>query len=86
MRRAAAAKAARDLAGLRGVTNAIVLEPHVSAMDVGSKIDAALRRAAEHDARHINVSVTDRKVKLTGNVHSTFERTWRGGPRGLRLA
>jgi len=72
--RAAAAKAVQDLPGVTAVTNGIVLEPHVSAMEVGSKIDAALRRVAEHDARDVNVAVTDTKVRLTGSVHSLFER------------
>ena len=72
--RAAAVMAVRDLPGVSEVTNAIVLEPHVSAMDVGSKIDAALKRAAEHDARDVNVAVKDTTVTLSGSVHSLLER------------
>jgi osmotically-inducible protein OsmY len=72
--RAAAANAVRDLTGVRGVTNAILIEPHLTALDVKSKIEAALKRSAEIDARRINVVVTDAKVILTGNVHSSFER------------
>ena len=72
--RAAAFRTVRDLTGVRGVTNAITLEPHVSAVDVKSKIEAALKRSAEVDARRINVAVTDSKVILSGNVHSWFER------------
>jgi osmotically-inducible protein OsmY len=72
--RSAAANTVRDLAGVRGVTNTISLEPHVSAMDVKSKIEAALKRSAEVDARRINVAVADSKVILSGNVHSWFER------------
>lgn len=72
--RAAAANTVRDLAGVRGVTNTIGLEPHVSATDVKSTIEAALKRSAEVDARRINVAVADRKVILSGNVHSWFER------------
>jgi osmotically-inducible protein OsmY len=72
--RAAAANAVRDLTGVRGVTNTISLEPHISARDVKSKIEAALTRSAEVDARRINVAVTDSKVILSGNVHSWFER------------
>ena len=72
--RAAAANAVRDLTGVRGVTNAIAVEPHVSALDVKSKIEAALTRSAEIDARRINVAVTDSRVILSGNVHSWFER------------
>jgi osmotically-inducible protein OsmY len=72
--RDAAVKAVQDVPGVRSVTSAIVIEPHVSAMEVGSKIETALKRAAEHDARHINIAVTDTKVTLTGTVHSLFER------------
>jgi osmotically-inducible protein OsmY len=72
--RAAAANAVRDLAGVRGVTNVIAIEPHVSVLDVKSKIEAALTRSAEIDARRINVTVTDSRVILSGNVHSWFER------------
>lgn len=72
--RKAAANAIRDLTGVRGVTNTISLEPHISVIDVKSKIEAALKRSAEVDARRINVAVTDGKVILSGNVHSWFER------------
>ena len=72
--RAAATNAIQCLAGVR-VTNAIDVEPHVKVDDVKSKIEAALKRSAELDARRINVAVTDSKVVLTGNVHSWFERT-----------
>jgi osmotically-inducible protein OsmY len=72
--RASAANAVRDLTGVRGVTNTITVEPHVSALDVKSKIEAALKRSAEVDARRIDVAVADSKVTLSGNVHSWFER------------
>ena len=72
--RAAAANAVRDLAGVRGVSNTITVEPHVSSVDVKSKIEAALKRSAEVDARRINVAIADSKVILSGNVHSWFER------------
>jgi osmotically-inducible protein OsmY len=72
--RAAAVTAVRDILGVRGVTNAIMLEPHVSIPDVKAKIEAALRRSAEVDARRINVVVADDKVILSGNVHSWSER------------
>jgi osmotically-inducible protein OsmY len=73
--RTAAANVVRDLTGVRGVTNSIAVAPHVSVTDVKSKIEAALRRSAEVDARRINVAVAGGKVILSGNVHSWFERT-----------
>jgi osmotically-inducible protein OsmY len=72
--RNAAGDAVRYLLGVRGITNTISVTPHVTAPDVKAKIEAALKRSAEVDARRINVAVTDGKVTLTGNVHSWFER------------
>lgn len=72
--RKAAADSVRNLAGVRGVANTIALEPHITVTDVKSKIEAALKRSAEVDARRINVAVADGKIILSGNVHSWFER------------
>ena len=72
--RTAATRAVRDLTGVVGVSNLITVEPRVSASDVKAKIEAALKRSAEVDARRINVTATDGKVVLSGNVHSWFER------------
>lgn len=72
--RSTAESVVRDLIGVLGVTNSISVEPHVSAADVKTKIEAALKRSAEVDARRINVAVSDGKVTLTGNVHAWFER------------
>lgn len=72
--RTSAARIVRDLTGVVGVTNEISVQPHVSITDVQSKIEAALKRSAEVDARRINVAASDGKVVLSGNVHSWFER------------
>jgi osmotically-inducible protein OsmY len=72
--RSAAARIVRDITGVLGITNGISVEPHVSATDVQAKIEAALKRSAEVDARRINVAASDGKVVLSGNVHSWFER------------
>lgn len=72
--RNAAADAVRYLIGVRGISNTIAVTPRVTAPDVKAKIEAALKRSAEVDARRINVAVLDGKVTLTGNVHSWFER------------
>ena len=72
--RTAAANVVKDLRGVRGVTNAISVTPHISPGDVRVKIEAALKRSAEVDARRISIAVSDGKVTLSGNVHSWFER------------
>jgi osmotically-inducible protein OsmY len=72
--RAAAAKSVRDLTGVRGVINGVMVKPHSTVADVKAKIEAALKRSAEIDSRRIDVAVADGKVTLSGNVHSWFER------------
>jgi osmotically-inducible protein OsmY len=70
----AAARPLRDLTGVRGVTNEIVVKPLVSTVDVRSKIEAAFIRSAAIDARRVSVAAQDGKVILTGNVRSWAER------------
>ena len=70
----AAARAVRDLMGVKGVTNSITVQPRVKTTDVRDKIEAAFKRSAEIDARRINVTATDGKVILSGNVRSWAER------------
>jgi osmotically-inducible protein OsmY len=64
----------RNVAGVRGVVNHLKVKPRVSAGEVSTKIEEALRRNAELDARRITVSATDSKVHLYGSVRSWFER------------
>lgn len=76
----AAEVAVKYLQGVRGVTNSIkvkpprALKPQVSTIDVKHKIEEALRRNAEVDARRITVSSSDGKVSLWGNVRSWMEK------------
>jgi osmotically-inducible protein OsmY len=70
----AAARAVRDLTGVRGVTNNIIVTPHVQAGDVQAKIEAAFKRSAEIDARRVSVTATGGTVVLNGHVHSWAER------------
>jgi osmotically-inducible protein OsmY len=69
-----AESAVRQLMGVKGVTNLITVKPPVSAADVKAKIEDALRRSAELDARSIMVETSDSKVVLRGTVHSWAER------------
>lgn len=58
----AASRAVRDLTGVKGVTNSIIVRPRVTAGDVRDKLEAAFKRSAEIDARRVNVSAQDGKV------------------------
>jgi len=69
----AAEAAVRYLPGVLGVTNLISMKPSVTPSDVRSKIEEALKRSAEMDARRIGVDVTDGTVKLYGTVRSWVE-------------
>lgn len=70
----AAEDAVRVLAGVRGVSNNIAVVPKALASDVKAKIEAALKRSAELDARKINVNAIGGSVTLTGDVRSWIER------------
>lgn len=72
--RQAAESRARNAGGVRGVTNKIEVRSKVSTTEVKTKIQDALRRHAELEARRIDVSVEDGGVVLDGNVRSWFEK------------
>lgn len=67
--------AVRRLSGVREVRNRVTVKPHVSTVDVRSKIEEALRRSGEVEARRISVDAVGGKVTLHGNVHSWHERS-----------
>jgi len=71
----AAEDAVRVLAGVRGVTDKVgVTVKKASEADVKGKIEAALKRNAELDAKKIAVQASDGRVVLTGSVRSWIER------------
>lgn len=72
--REAAESCARKVNGVRGMNNRIQLVSNVTASEVKTKIEEALRRSAEVDARRIAVSANNTTITLAGNVHSWFER------------
>jgi osmotically-inducible protein OsmY len=69
-----AKSAVKKLKGVTGVTNKLQVTPKASAAEVKSKIEEALRRSAELDARRITVEIEGSTVKLYGSVSSWAER------------
>lgn len=65
-----------ELAGVRGVTNRIVVtsKASVTPSEVKEKIASAFHRSATIDSSAIRVEVAGTKVKLTGKVRTWIER------------
>jgi osmotically-inducible protein OsmY len=64
----------RRLHGVLGVTNLIVIRPKVSPADIRQRIEQALERQAEIEAKGITVTVDGGKVRLEGTVRAWRER------------
>lgn len=65
------------LRGVRGITDNLTVAPRaspISANDLKRKIESAFLRHAHHDAKQIQVSVTNGTVTLEGEVTSWRER------------
>ena len=69
-----AESAVKKLRGVVGITNNITLKPQVTPSEIKTKIEEALRRSAELDARRIKVEIEGGTVKLYGSVRSWAER------------
>jgi osmotically-inducible protein OsmY len=72
--RSAAEIAVRNLSGVLGVSNNVTLNASAQASDVKKKIENALKRRAEIEAKAIRVSVSNDKVTLDGKVSNWDER------------
>jgi osmotically-inducible protein OsmY len=73
--RKAAEEAVRKLSGVIGVVNRLTIAPLVKPGDVKAKIEAALQRRAEIEARNISVTVREGGfVILEGTVDNWDER------------
>ena len=72
--RAEAEMVVRNLIGVRGVSDQILVKPAVSAANVKGEIEKALERAAEMDAEKIVVETHGNQVVLRGSVRSWAEK------------
>jgi len=69
-----AESAVKKLRGVTGIFNKIEVKPKVTPTEIKSKIEEAVRRSAELDARRISVEVDGTTVKLYGSVRSWAEK------------
>lgn len=69
-----AATTLRNLQGIKGISNELIIKPTVSTVDIKSRIEGAFRRHAQLDADKIRVKVADGNVTLEGEVQSWRER------------
>jgi osmotically-inducible protein OsmY len=72
--RRAAEHVVRNLAGVTGITNNIIVRPKVEPDDVKRKIEEAFKRDAILDAFHVDVEANESEVVLRGTVRSWAER------------
>jgi osmotically-inducible protein OsmY len=72
--KAGAERVVRRLAGVKGVTNLIMVKPRVTPSELKEKIERALIRNAQTDAERITVEVQGAKAILRGAVCSWAER------------
>lgn len=67
-------RAVRKLSGVVGVDNRLTLRPRVDVADIQQRVEEALKRNAEVDAKGIHIKVEGSVVKLEGKVHLWRER------------
>ncbi len=72
--RAAVVDDLRKLRGVLGISNNMTIKPRITALDVERRIQDALKRSAEVEAKSIHVSVHNGTVRLEGKVHSLADR------------
>jgi len=70
-----AMKAVRPLTGVVGISNSLTVKAQVTPSDIKQRIQSALERQADREARNIEVIVSGHTATLKGQVHSWAERT-----------
>ena len=69
-----AERVVRRLQGVKGVSNLITVRPRTTPAELKNKIEQALVRSAQLDAKNITVDVDGSKVILKGTVRSWAEK------------
>jgi osmotically-inducible protein OsmY len=69
-----AERVVRRLSGVKGVSNLLMVKPRPAPYELKKKIEDALVRTAETDAKRITVEVDGSKVTLKGTVRSWAEK------------
>lgn len=72
--RQSAGWAVKNLMGVTGVSNNIVIKPKVASTSIKADIASALKRRFERDTSSISVDVNGDLVTLSGAVHSWSDR------------
>ena len=66
---------AHNVRGVRGLSNQIAVKPRVRPYEIKQKIEEALKRNAELEAKDISVTATGGSVTLSGHVRTWSERS-----------
>ncbi len=83
--KSAAERAVRNLYGVKGVTNSLIVKPHVSVGDVKAKIESAFKRSAEIDAQRVKTEAQTRPALPIPTARDRRAR-WRPTRRSQRTA
>lgn len=73
-----AEETARRVSGVRGISNMIVIRKNVAEDDIRREIQRIFHGDAQIDANNVHIEVTGGTVRLSGTVHSWFERNEAG--------
>lgn len=69
-----AERAIRTITGVTGVSNIITVKPRAKPADIEKRIQEAITREADLDARSISVITRNGTAELRGTVHSFWEK------------
>jgi osmotically-inducible protein OsmY len=69
-----AERVVRNLPGVKGVSNLVLVEPKVQPAEIKKQVEQALVRSAQTDAERISVEVEGSRVTLKGTVRAWAER------------